>query len=368
MLEKLILTPEILQLSSHKFLRSKAWKQFLFYREKSKDRLQSFHRKLLKELHQKIKNDENPYGSASSLAEELGFTELNYNTRKEALQAKERLEDEKLLEERLYQLEETKFIKTTAPFFEGIIDAISKLERQPEEEMEQIYYGHYCAIQVSDGGDRIIDKDEELNRLEDYKLMVAHVDRIATENIEPYPEVYKSYVEGLKLAKIGQRRDRELKENPRLITYQRMEECYLKVFEPIGRTARNLTKNIQPYAELLHVGAGKISSVMMIGDEEQDLIEGGKIEVPSWILYYSMQKGDIMEGLKLTLEKAKKYEEEARIMYKMLPGDFPIKPLLSLLFPFSRFFVKQQYQRVLSDAHLSTFQQQLEDLLEKIRS
>ena len=80
---------------------------------------------------------------------------------------------------------------------------------------EDIVDGHIIAIDLSEPMDRIVDKDEDLEYLDDYKLMNPYILKLAREKISKGGEyVLKEFEEGFKQARIGQYLDTKLKDKP----------------------------------------------------------------------------------------------------------------------------------------------------------
>ena len=78
---------------------------------------------------------------------------------------------------------------------------------------QDIVDGHIIAIDLSEPMDRIVDKDEDLEYLDDYKLMNPYILKLAREKISKGGEdVLKEFEEGFKDARIGQYLDEKLKD------------------------------------------------------------------------------------------------------------------------------------------------------------
>ena len=73
------------------------------------------------------------------------------------------------------------------------------------------------------------DKDEDLEYLDDYKLMNPYILKLAREKISKGGEdVLKEFEEGFKQARIGQYLDTKLKDKPTSITEEELVESYKK--------------------------------------------------------------------------------------------------------------------------------------------
>jgi len=193
--------------------------------------------------------------------------------------------------------------------------------------------GHLIAIDLSEPMDRIIDKDEDLEYLDDYKLMNPYILEIARQKIsEGGDSLLKAFEEGFKDARIGQYIDAKLKNKPDSINDENMIGCYKKYRAIMGTAGRNMALNRKPLGDIFHLGMAKAGESVGCGNEIQDAINNGCIKIPSWPLYYSFVTGDVKKGFELTVTKGKNYLEDAKIALDMLPWDFNYKPFLEFLF------------------------------------
>jgi hypothetical protein len=88
-----------------------------------------------------------------------------------------------LLADRVSRILNSNFVKMTFPVLDALFDAASLYYKQnlPSETRNAIVDGHLIAIDLSEPMDRIIDRDEDLEYLDDYKLMNPYILEIARE-------------------------------------------------------------------------------------------------------------------------------------------------------------------------------------------
>jgi hypothetical protein len=181
--------------------------------------------------------------------------------------------------------------------------------------------------------DRIIDRDEDLEYLDDYKLMNPYILEIAREKISQGGDsMLKSFEEGFKDARIGQSIDAKLKMKPELISDENMNGCYKKYRAIMGTAGRNMALNMKPLSEIFNFGMAKAGESVGCGNEIQDAIKNGAIKSPSWPLYFFVTTNNVKKSFDLTMKKSESYLNEARMALDMLPPDFDYKPFLEFLF------------------------------------
>jgi len=193
--------------------------------------------------------------------------------------------------------------------------------------------GHLIAIDLSEPMDRVLDRDEDLEYLEDYKFLNPYILLLAQQKIRDVGHnVLKEFKAGFMDALLGQKIDYELKTNSLDLTYDNLELSYKKYRSVLGTAGKNMCLNQKPLSEIYYIGMAKAAESVGCGNEIQDAIGTGGIKSPSWPLYYSILTGDVKSGFRLTLEKSKTYLSEAYLALEMLDDDFRIKPYLEFLF------------------------------------
>jgi len=318
----------------HIILRETGYKQFHKYSKNNEEQFREFTKRYLLSLHTQIISDPNPSTTMKKFSEEMGSTELDLNDNK-IDEVKTRISRPEILADRVDRVLNSNFVVMTFPVLHALFDGASQYQKEtiPDEMRNAIIDGHVIAIDLSEPLDRIIDKDEDLDYLDDYKLMCPYILEIARQKISRGGEsVLKAFEEGFKDAKIGQYIDIKLKTRPESISDENMIGCYKKYRSIMGTAGRNMALNRKPLADIYHLGMAKAGESVGCGNEIQDAIRNGQIKIPSWPLFFTILSGDVKKGFELTLKKGKNYLEEAKLALEILPEDFQFKPFLEFLF------------------------------------
>jgi len=189
------------------------------------------------------------------------------------------------------------------------------------------------AIDLSEPMDRIVDKDEDLDFLDDYKLMNPYILNLAREKIaRGGDEVLNQFEVGFKDARDGQDMDTKLKEKPTTITEQELDESYKKYRSVMGTAGRNMALAREPLGEIFFTGMAKSAEAVGCGNEIEDTIRDKFVKIPSWPLYYSLTQNDVKLGFDLTMKKSESYLIDARKALEQLPNNFSHREFLEFLF------------------------------------
>jgi hypothetical protein len=315
-------------------LREKGYKQFYKYNSNTEDRFQDFTKRFLLSLHTQIISDPSPLGTMKKFVEETASADLALEDNKIS-DVRARLSKPELLADRVNRILNSNFVKMTFPVLEALFDAASLYYKKnlPVETKNAIVDGHLIAIDLSEPMDRIIDKDEDLEYLDDYKLMNPYILEIAREKISQGGDVrLRSFEDGFKDARTGQSMDTKLKMKPDSINDENMIDCYKKYRAVLGTAGRNMALNMKPLSEIFSFGMAKAGESVGCGNEIQDAIKNGAIKTPSWPLYFFVATNDVKKSFELTMKKSENYLNEARLSLEMLPHDFEYKPFLEFLF------------------------------------
>jgi hypothetical protein len=315
-------------------LREKGYKQFYKYNSNTEDRFQDFTKRFLLSLHTQIISDPNPLGTMKKFVEETASADLALEDNKIS-DIRARLSKPELLADRVNRILNSNFVKMTFPVLEALFDAASLYYKQnlPVDTKNAIVDGHLIAIDLSEPMDRIIDRDEDLEYLDDYRLMNPYILEIAREKISQGGDVMlRSFEDGFKEARIGQSIDTKLKMKPDSINDENMIDCYKKYRAVLGTAGRNMALNMKPLSEIFSFGMAKAGESVGCGNEIQDAIKNGAIKTPSWPLYFFFATNDVKRSFELTMKKSESYLNEARLSLEMLPHDFEYKPFLEFLF------------------------------------
>ena len=316
------------------FFRQLGYKQFNKYKQKTEQEFPEFTKRYLLYLHEIIVSDPNPSNTLRKFMEESGSSEFALDEQK-INDVKSRLSKPEVLADRVGRILNSNFVKMTFPVFTALFDGASDYlkENIPLETRNSIIDGHMIAIDLSEPMDRIVDRDEDLEFLDDYKLMSPYILEIARTKISQGGDsVLKAFEEGFKDARIGQYIDSKLKNKPESISDESMITCYKKYRAVMGSAGRNMALNHRPLADVYYLGMARAGECVGCGNEIEDAIKNGSIKIPSWPLYYSLNVGDIKRGFELTMKKSKIYSDDAKIALNMLPHEFPIMPFLEFLF------------------------------------
>ncbi|MFZ0224048.1 MAG: hypothetical protein WAM42_20400 [Candidatus Nitrosopolaris sp.] len=318
----------------HIILRETGYKQFHKYSQNNEQVFREFTKRYLLSLHTQIISDPNPSTTMKKFTEEIGSTELDLNDHK-IDEVKAKISKPEILADHVDRLLNSNFVVMTFPVLHALFDAASQYQKEtiPTEMRNSIIDGHIIAIDLSEPLDRIIDKDEDVDYLDDYKLMCPYILEIARQKISQGGEsVLKAFEEGFKDARIGQYIDVKLKTRPESISDENMIGCYKKYRSIMGTAGRNMALNRKPLADIFHLGMAKAGESVGCGNEIQDAIRNGQIKIPSWPLFFTILSGDVKKGFELSLKKGKNYLEEAKLALELLPEDFQYKPFLEFLF------------------------------------
>ena len=315
-------------------LREKGYKQFYQYNSNVEDRFQDFTKRFLLSLHTQVISDPNPAVTMKKFVEETGSAELELEDNKIS-DIRTRLSKPELLADRVNRILNSNFVKMTFPVLDALFDAASLYYKQnvPIETKNAIVDGHLIAIDLSEPMDRILDRDEDLEYLDDYRLMNPYILDIAREKISHGGNnMLRSFEEGFKDARIGQSIDAKLKMKPESINDENMNGCYKKYRAIMGTAGRNMALNMKPLSEIFSFGMSKAGESVGCGNEIQDAIKNGSIKTPSWPLYFFVATNDVKKSFELTMKKSELYLNEAKLSLDMLPHDFDYKPFLEFLF------------------------------------
>ena len=313
--------------------KSKGYRQFNQYKEEYETKFPEFATRFTNALLQQIKSDSSPNVTQQKFGEEVGSTEIILES-SQIDPIKSKLESFDILNDRVLRILNSNFVKMTFPVFNALFDASTEYFQDKNSELrEDMVDGHIIAIDLSEPMDRIVDKDEDLDYLDDYKLMNPYILKIAREKIaKGGEEVLKQFENGFKDARVGQYLDTKLKEKPTSITEAELDESYKKYRSVMGTAGQNMALSREPLGEIFHIGMAKAAESVGCGNEIEDSIRDKAIKIPSWPLYYSLSKNDVKEGLELTMKKSESYLSEARNAIESLPDNFSHTKFLEFLF------------------------------------
>jgi hypothetical protein len=348
-----------------RMLQSKRYKQFSHYKERTEQEFPSFVQRFTSSLHKAITADSNPFETINKFAEEVNSQELVLS-QSSVPDIKMRLSNHDILADRVKRILDSNFVKMTFPVFNALYDGASKYFGDPvsEEKRRAVIDGHIIAIDLSEPMDRIVDKDEDLEYLDDYKLLNPYILAIARNNIAQGGDaVLNAFEEGFRNARIGQYIDVKLKLQPASINDENMTECYKKYRAVMGTAGRNMALNRRPLSDIFHLGMAKAGECVGCGNEIEDAIRNNEVKIPSWPLYFSINTGSVQRGFELTMAKSDLFLDEAKIAIDMLPESFEIKPFLEFLFLTVRHYNQYWYNELVRRAPFGEFYKKIEEVV-----
>jgi len=314
--------------------KSKGYRQFKQYKEEYETKFPEFATRFTNALLQQLKSDSSPNVTQQKFGEEVGSTEIILDS-SQIDPIKSKLENIEVLNDRVLRILNSNFVKMTFPVFNALFDASTEYYQDSKDTKlrENIVDGHIIAIDLSEPMDRIIDKDEDLDYLDDYKLMNPYILKLARDKIaKGGDEVLNQFESGFKDARIGQYLDVKLKQNPTAISEKELDESYKKYRSVMGTAGCNMALSRQPLGEIFRIGMGKASESVGCGNEIEDSIRDKAVKIPSWPLYYSLLENDVRKGFDLTMERSESYLSEARKALDDLPENFSHRKFLEFLF------------------------------------
>ena len=321
------------QIIKQGLFKKKGYKLFKRYKEEAENEFPNFAQRFTKDLLQEIKADNSPNSTQQEFAKEVGSNEIILQE-SQIDSIKSNLEKPEILKDRVLRILNSNFVKMTFPVFNALYDSAGEFFGTTDPEMRQnLVDGHIIAIDLSEPMDRIVDKDEDLEYLDDYKLMNPYILKIARDKISKGgEEVLKAFEEGFKDARLGQDIDTKLKSKPTNITEEEMNQCYKKYRAVMGTAGRNMALAKPPLGEIFYIGMARAAECVGCGNEIEDTIKNKFVKIPSWPLYYSLLAGDVKKGFEITMEKSNLYLSDARLALELLPDKFSHREFLEFLF------------------------------------
>ncbi|MDQ4050036.1 MAG: hypothetical protein M3093_00315 [Thermoproteota archaeon] len=363
--EALLKTDAGKSIIKERIMQSKGYKQFSHYKEKTEQEFPSFVQRFTLSLHKAITTDSSPSDTIRKFAEEVGSQELVLSDNR-LPDIQMRLSNSDILADRVLRILNSNFVKMTFPVFNALYDGASKYfgDSESEEKRKAVIDGHIIAIDLSEPMDRIVDKDEDLEYLDDYKFMNPYILAIARANIAQGGDVVlKAFEEGFRNARIGQYIDVKLKMEPATINDENMTDCYKKYRAVMGTAGRNMALNRRPLSDIFHLGMAKAGECVGCGNEIEDALGNNEVKIPSWPLYFAINTGNVQRGFDLTMEKSDLFLDEAKIAIDMLPENFVIKPFLEFLFLTVRHYNQYWYNELIRRAPFAEFNKKIEEVI-----
>jgi hypothetical protein len=314
--------------------KSKGYKLFDKYKKDAEDEFPKFTKRFTEDLLREIKSDPDPFETQEKFAAEVGSNEIILQEN-QVDDVKKRLENYDKLLDRVSRILNSNFVKMTFPVFNALYDASTEHfgETLDAKKKMDIIDGHIIAIDLSEPMDRIMDKDEDVEYLDDYKLMNPYILKLARDKISAGgKQVLEEFERGFKDARVGQYVDFRLKMNPKNISEEEMIQCYKKYRAVMGTAGKNMTLARFPLGEIFYLGMAKAAESVGCGNEIEDSIKNKFVKIPSWPLYYTFLTGNVQKGFEFTMRKSGVYLSEARMALELLPENFSHRDFLEFLF------------------------------------
>ena len=322
------------EIAKQALFKSKGYRQFDKYKKEAEEEFPNFVRRFTDDLLKEIKSDSSPNTTQQMFAEEIGTHDITLEQSRIDT-VKSRLENYNILKDRVSRILNSNFVKMTFPVFSALYDASSEYfgDKHDSQLRMNIIDGHIIAIDLSEPMDRIMDKDEDLKYLEDYKLMNPYVLKLARNKIAKGGQtILEEFERGFTDARLGQYLDFKLKAKPNQISEEEMIECYKKYRAVMGTAGRNMALARKPLGEIFYLGMAKAAESVGCGNEIEDSIKNKLVKIPSWPLYYSLLTSDVRKGFEITMQKSNLYLSEARLALELLPEKFSYRSFLEFLF------------------------------------
>jgi hypothetical protein len=331
--EALMSTKPGKQIMKQGLFKSKGYRLFSQYKEEAENEFPNFADRFARDLLNEIKSDPSPNSTQQTFGNEVGSTEIILQA-SQIDSIKSKMENPEIIKDRVLRILNSNFVKMTFPVFNALFDGASEYAGKKDQTLRQnVVEGHILAIDLSEPMDRIVDKDEDLEYLDDYKLMNPYILKLAREKIAKGGEqVLHEFEKGFKDAREGQYLDEKLKSKPTKITEEEMTLSYKKYRSVMGTAGRNMALAERPLGEIFYLGMAKAAEGVGCGNEIEDSIKNGIVKIPSWPLYYTLLTNDVKKGFQITLEKSNLYLQDARLALELLPNEFSHKEFLEFLF------------------------------------
>lgn len=343
------------QLIRQKLFKSKGYKLFNKYKIETETNFVDFASRFTADMHKEITSDSLTSSTIQAFADEVNSDEMTLSS-SEIEHAKQRLQSPESLKLRIDRILDSNFVKMTFPVFNALYDGAAALrggENTTTSDSARalrrnVVEGHILAIDLSEPMDRIVDKDEDLEFLDDYKLMNPYILRLARNRISKAGNtVLESFEKGFKDARFGQDLDEKLKSQPACITEDDMTISYKKYRAVMGTAGRNMALAERPLGDIFYLGMAKTAEGVGCGNEIEDSIRDRAVKVPSWPLYYSVLSGNSQTGFAAAIEKGNLYLQDARLAISLLPENFENTALLEFLFISMDHYNKYWYDQLL---------------------
>jgi len=262
-------------------LKDKGYQQFKKYAESSKKDYNDFVLRFQHGVYSLVKSDSSPIATHDKFIKEVGggSDDLRLDSQDFDVVKAKLMDDNNssssLLADRIKRILNSNFVKMTFPVFHSLYDGYVSFKRDPSllELRNSVVDGHLIAIDLSEPMDRIVDKDEDMDYLDDYKFLNPYILLLAKQKIsDAGGEVYREFEKGFKDALDGQQLDYEMKVGIKSLSYDNLEQSYKKYRAILGTAGKNMSLNQPPLSEIYYIGMAKAAECVGCGNEIQDAI------------------------------------------------------------------------------------------------
>lgn len=312
-------------------LRRRGYSLYRRYASEAASQMGPFAERYAREVHSRIRSDRTPAATQRRFAEEVGSESMALDEAGIA-RAEGRLADYGALRERIGRILDSKFVTMTLPVLNALYDSAAAAGAS-EGTRQEMVEGHIIAIDLSEPMDRIVDRDEDLEFLGDYRLMNPHILDVARAMISRCGEgALASFESGFAEARAGQAVDERIQANPARATEADMAESYKKYRAVMGTAGRNMAAGSAALGDAFHDGMAHASECVGCGNEVEDSVARGSLKVPSWALFDAIGAGSSAAGLRRTRTREVRYMAQARRALDSLPEGTRNAEFLEFLF------------------------------------
>ena len=312
-------------------LRRRGYSLYRRYSAEAASQMASLAERYAREVHSRLRSDRSPAATQRRFAEEVGSESMALDAAGIA-RAEARLADPAELRLRIGRILDSKFVTMTLPVLNALYDSAAAAGASVGTRRDMVE-GHIIAIDLSEPMDRIADRDEDLEFLDDYRLMNPHILGVARELISRGGDgALASFESGFAEAREGQAADVRIQADPAGATEADMAESYKKYRAVMGTAGRNMAAASDELGAAFYDGMAHASECVGCGNEIEDSVTRGSLKVPSWALHDAIRAKSAPEGLRRTRRREERYMEQARSALDSLPEGTKNAECLGFLF------------------------------------
>lgn len=311
--------------------RSNGYRLFRRYSKEADIQLDSLAGRYASAVYEKIISDPTPAQTQKEFALEVNTPSMELDADGIRL-ATSRLTDVKQTRLRIERILDSKFVKMTLPVLNALYDSAASCGAAVGSRQD-IVEGHIIAIDLSEPMDRIVDRDEDLEYLDDYRLMNPYILDVARSMISRGgKDVLASFESGFADARSGQSLDEKIQADPTSTTESEMTESYKKYRAVMGTAGRNMAAGDANLGNAFYTGMAHAAECVGCGNELEDSVSRRALKIPSWSLFDALRVGNAQGGLDATRRREISYMANARAALDLLPAKTTNIEFLEFLF------------------------------------